>query len=285
MKSLRSLSSLKSISSASRMRISPIRALQDNYMYLLVDNATHQAAAVDPVNPSAVASLVDDYGVDLKAILTTHHHYDHAHGNAELISMFPEIVVYGGDQRVQGITRLVGHMDQIKLGTLNIECLLTPCHTKGHICYYVTSEFDSASGPDSSSDSIERAVFTGDTLFIGGCGRFFEGSAEQMNNNLNNILGNLPNDTKVYCGHEYTVNNLKFALSVEPTNSDIKTKLQWAQSRISKREPTVPSSIGEEKKINPFMRLKRSAVKRYTDETEEKEVMAVLRQRKNDFKP
>lgn len=299
-KSLKSFSSLKSLSthsSISKMiKVFPIKALQDNYMYLLVDDSTRQAAAVDPVNASAMASAVSDYGVELKAILTTHHHHDHAHGNADMLTMFPQITVYGGDNRIQALTKAVNHGDVIRLGSLNIECLSTPCHTKGHICYYVTTiDTDSVTtNADSNSPttagnsgpaSVERVVFTGDTLFIAGCGRFFEGSPEQMDQNLNITLANLPADTKVYCGHEYTVANLKFALTVEPQNLDIKLKLTWAQNKVTKKEPTVPSTIGEEKRINPFMRLKRTQVKKFTGETDELEVMTVLRQRKNDFNP
>lgn len=287
--SLKSQSSFKSITMAAiRMRVLPIRALQDNYMYLLIDESTRLAAAVDPVNASAMASAVADQGVDLKAILTTHHHYDHAHGNADMLSMFPELTIYGGDTRVQAINKLVSNGENLKLGSLNIECLATPCHTKGHICYYVTCDPDPLSSKESvgsSSTNNERAVFTGDTLFIAGCGRFFEGSSEQMDYNLNTVLGNLPLETRVFCGHEYTVTNLKFALSVEPQNADIKSKLNWAQNKVAKREPTVPSTIGDEKKINPFMRLKKSAVKKYTGETDELEVMTVLRHRKNEFQP
>jgi hydroxyacylglutathione hydrolase len=290
-KSLKSSSSnsLKSISSSTshRMKVHPIKALQDNYMYLLVDEATRHAAAVDPVNASAMASAVADHGVDLKAILTTHHHYDHANGNSDMLSMFPELVVYGGDYRVQGLTKIVAHGDVIKLGTLNIECLATPCHTRGHICYYVTADTidQPAAATTTTSETSEKVVFTGDTLFIAGCGRFFEGSSDQMIQNLNVILGNLPPDTKVYCGHEYTVTNLKFALSVEPHNVDIKNKLDWASNKVAKREPTVPSTIGEEKKINPFMRLHVNHVKKFTGETDEIEVMTVLRHKKNEFVP
>lgn len=278
LKSLSSVGSSTGLNQLIRMKVIPIKALQDNYMYLLIDDSTKQAAAIDPVNASAMASAVHDHGAHLKAILTTHHHYDHAHGNTDLLGMFPDLTVYGGDSRVQAMNNMVAHSDKIKLGSLNIECLSTPCHTKGHICYYVTSD-----GADPSEQ--ERVVFTGDTLFIAGCGRFFEGSSEQMINNLNNILGNLPADTRVYCGHEYTVTNLKFALSVEPQNIDIKNKLAWAQNRQTKREPTIPSTIGEEKKINPFMRLKQAQVKKYTGETDELEIMTVLRHKKNEFVP
>lgn len=278
-RSIKSLSSLKSIDSGLKMKVLPVKALQDNYMYLLIDDATKQAAAIDPVNASAMADVVSEQGVELKAILTTHHHYDHAHGNTDMLDMFPDLLVYGGDNRVQALNKMVEHGELIKLGSLNIECLSTPCHTKGHICYYVTLD---TSGSDPSDD--ERVVFTGDTLFIAGCGRFFEGSPEQMDRNLNSVLGHLPDNTKVYCGHEYTVTNLKFALSVEPQNIDIKSKLAWAQNKVLKREATVPSTIGEEKRINPFMRLKEPQVKKYTGEQDELEVMSMLRHRKNEFR-
>lgn len=278
-RSLKSLTSLRSLDSGINMKVIPVRALQDNYMYLLVDDITKQAAAVDPVNASAMSSTVHDLGVELKAILTTHHHYDHAHGNTDMLDMFPDLLVYGGDNRVQALNKLVEHGEVIKLGSLNIECLSTPCHTKGHICYYVT-----CNNPNSDPSDNERVVFTGDTLFIAGCGRFFEGSPEQMDRNLNTVLGTLPENTKVYCGHEYTVTNLKFALSVEPQNKDIKSKLVWAQNKVSRREATVPSTIGEEKRINPFMRLKEPQVKKYTGEQDELEVMSVLRHKKNEFK-
>lgn len=340
-KSIKSTSSLRSLAtqiasvtnsvttivSPIKMKVYPIRALQDNYMYLLVDEFTKQAAAVDPVNASAMANAVSDHGVDLKCILTTHHHYDHAHGNSDMVTMYPDLVVYGGDPRVQALTKPVSHGEVIKLGTLTIECLSTPCHTRGHICYYVHNEELPGSGiqsfPTSSSAApasdqtnhgnnnldfpaspppqvsatmaaisqgtsntpIERVVFTGDTLFIAGCGRFFEGTSEQMDHNLNFILGGLPNDTRVYCGHEYTVTNLKFALTVEPQNPDIKMKLDWAQSKVAKREPTVPSTIGDEKRINPFMRLNKAQVRKYTREQNDLEVMSVLRQKKNEFVP
>lgn len=287
-KSIKS-SSLKSLglNCSLKMEVHPIRALQDNYMYLVIDKLSRQAAAVDPVNASAMASAVADHEVDLKAVLTTHHHYDHANGNSDMASMFPNIVILGGDMRVQALNRTVVHGDTLKVGSLNIECLSTPCHTKGHICYYVTCDLDPTSNPDENSQEArqERAVFTGDTLFIAGCGRFFEGSSEQMDHNLNVILGGLPPDTRVYCGHEYTVTNLKFALSVEPQNTDIKSKLNWAQHRVAKREPTVPSTIGEEKKINPFMRLKKAQVKKFAGENDELEVMTILRHKKNEFVP
>ena len=166
------------------MKIRILPALSDNYMYLLVDNDTKEAAIVDPVDPDSVIKAVEEEGVKLTTLLTTHHHWDHAGGNADLIKRVPGLTVFGGDDRIDGVTRMVKHGDELKVGSLNIQCIFTPCHTTGHICYYVTKNTD-------------KAVFTGDTLFLGGCGRFFEGTAPQMYEALVKKLGTLPGETKV----------------------------------------------------------------------------------------
>uniref|UniRef100_A0A803VYX0 Hydroxyacylglutathione hydrolase, mitochondrial n=1 Tax=Ficedula albicollis TaxID=59894 RepID=A0A803VYX0_FICAL len=201
------------------MKVEILPALTDNYMYLLIDQDTREAAIVDPVQPQKVLDAVKKHGVKLTTVLTTHHHWDHAGGNEKLVKMEPGLHVYGGDSRVGALTQRVSHLTALKVGSLSVKCLSTPCHTSGHICYYVTK-------PNSSEPP---AVFTGDTLFVGGCGQFFEGTAEQMHTNLTQILGTLPEDTKVFCGHECTVRNLKFALKVEPENEVVKEKLLWAK--------------------------------------------------------
>eukprot|EP00106_Octopus_bimaculoides_P016380 XP_014783822.1 PREDICTED: hydroxyacylglutathione hydrolase, mitochondrial-like [Octopus bimaculoides] len=166
------------------MKIKLLPALQDNYMYLLIDDTTKLCAAVDPVDPKLIMSAVQEEGVSLTTVLTTHHHWDHAGGNEGLVKLAPGIDVFGGDDRIPALTHHVSHGDEFKLGSLNIKCLHTPCHTTGHICYFVTS-----------NDEHQPAVFTGDTLFIGGCGRFFEGTPNQMYNALVNILAALPKNT------------------------------------------------------------------------------------------
>lgn len=135
--------------------------------------------------------------------------------------------MYGGDDRIGALTDKVKQDDEIRLGKLTIRCLFTPCHTTGHICYYI----DSANG--------ERAVFTGDTLFSAGCGRFFEGNATDMTAALIGKLSLLPNDTNVYCGHEYTLQNLAFAKHVEPNNQEIVKKIEWAKKMRIENTPTV----------------------------------------------
>lgn len=256
------------------MKIELIPALSDNYMYLLIDVESKQAAAVDPVEPLTIVEAARKQEVNLTAILTTHHHWDHASGNNKLVKLLPNLKVYGGDDRVDALTKKVSHSNTFKLGSLNIKCLFTPCHTTGHICYYVTK--DGSSEPP--------AVFTGDTLFVAGCGKFFEGSAEQMHRALIDVLGSLPPETRVFCGHEYTVSNLKFARHVEPDNEDVKKKLEWAKEKCSKGEPTIPSTLADEFTYNPFMRVKEKSVQDHVKQTDSIETMRSLRKEKDGFK-
>ncbi|XP_071963967.1 hydroxyacylglutathione hydrolase, mitochondrial-like isoform X2 [Antedon mediterranea] len=256
------------------MRVRLLPALQDNYMYLLVDEESNEAAIVDPVEPEKVVEAVKQEGVKLTSVLTTHHHWDHSGGNEKLVSLQQGLNVYGGDDRIPALTNKVSHDDKFKVGSLNIQCLFTPCHTSGHICFYVTGQ-----------DGQDPAVFTGDTLFIAGCGKFFEGQPDQMYNALINVLSNLPDETKVYCGHEYTVSNLRFAEHVEPSNFDIKEKMSWAQVQRSKDTPTIPSTIGEEKKYNPFMRVRVKSVQDHVGQSEGIATMGALRTEKDGFKP
>lgn len=201
----------------------------------IIDNTTKEAAIVDPVDPVRVLITAADQAVKLKMVLTTHHHWDHAGGNEKLVEKFSAshnntsgaLKVYGGDDRIGALTDKVKQDDVIRLGNLNIRCLFTPCHTTGHICYYLESE------------KGDRAVFTGDTLFLGGCGRFFEGTAEQMHSALIGKISQLPDDTNVYCGHEYTLQNLAFGHHVEPNNTDIANKIKWAKTQRANNLPTV----------------------------------------------
>lgn len=256
------------------MKVSVLSALEDNYMYLITDEKTKEAAIVDPVNPDKVVEAVAKEGVTLKSVLTTHHHWDHAGGNENLVKKVKGLAVYGGDDRIGALTNKVTQDDKFKIGSLNVRCLFTPCHTSGHICYLVTGE-----------SGEEPSVFTGDTLFLSGCGKFFEGTPKQMHSALIEKLGSLPEDTKVYCGHEYTVNNLKYALHVEPDNKEIQQRMEWAKDMRAKKVPTVPGTIGEEKKYNPFMRVDVSAVQQHVKQTNPVDVMGALRRDKDGFKP
>ncbi|XP_020229115.1 hydroxyacylglutathione hydrolase cytoplasmic isoform X2 [Cajanus cajan] len=228
------------------MKIYHVPCLQDSYSYLIVDESSREGAVVDPVEPEKVLEAANSHGVNLKLVLTSHRHGDHAGGNEKIKQLVPGIKVYGGSvDNVKGCTDKVQNGDKVSLGAdVNILSLHTPCHTKGHISYYVTGKEDE-----------QPAVFTGDTLFIAGCGKFFEGTAEQMYQSLCVTLGSLPKSTRVYCGHEYAEKNLQFALTIEPDNSRIQQKLTWAQNQKQAGLPTIPSTIEEEMETNPFMRV------------------------------
>jgi hydroxyacylglutathione hydrolase len=224
------------------MRIVPIPVLADNYAYLIIDETTKEAGVVDPSEAGPVADTVRKEGVKLLSIINTHHHWDHVGGNEGLLKEFPGIKVYGHKRdkdRTPGITNLVDEGDTINIGQHQARFLFIPCHTSGHVALYFPKE---------------KAVFTGDTLFIAGCGRLFEGTAADMHNNMVKLTA-LPDDTRVYCGHEYTVKNLQFALTLEPSNAKAQAKLQWAQDMRAKKQPTIPSTVAEEKEFNPFVRV------------------------------
>lgn len=265
--------SLQTVSRHRDMKVCLVPALEDNYMYIVIDEQTKQCAVVDPVEPSKILKAVKEEDVKLVSVLTTHHHWDHAGGNEELISLTGKLPVYGGDDRIGALTNKITDGDQFTIGSLKVRCMFTPCHTSGHICYYVT-------GPSGE----QPAVFTGDTLFVGGCGKFFEGNGSQMYTALVDKLGSLPKDTKVYCGHEYTLSNLKFASHVEPNSEAIKSKMEWATNQRSRNEPTIPSTIGVEFEYNPFMRVREPSVQQHAGSTDPVQVMDALRNEKNNFR-
>nr|XP_030140325.3 hydroxyacylglutathione hydrolase-like protein isoform X2 [Taeniopygia guttata] len=222
------------------MKVKVISVLEDNYVYLVIEESSRNAVAVDAAVPRRLLEIVRKEDVVLKAILTTHHHCarsarrDHARGNEELAQLLPGLQVFGADERVGALTHRVSHGQELAFGSIRVRCLFTPCHTSGHMCYFMWED-DSPDAP---------ALFSGDTLFVGGCGQFFEGTAEQMLTNLTQILGALPRDTKVFCGHECTVRNLKFALKVEPENEKVKEKLAWAKSISTLGHLCSPGSSG-----------------------------------------
>jgi hydroxyacylglutathione hydrolase len=257
------------------MKVIPIPANQDNYQYLIIDdNGKKQAAIVDPVDVSEIKKVVEKENVQLIAGFVTHHHMDHSAHSGRLRSTFGDTTeVFGHDsKRINGQTLDTVHGGTFSLGDLKVTTYHTPCHTSTHVCYFVVDQ-----------KSNERAVFTGDTLFIGGCGRFFEGNAQEMDEALNKTLADLPDDTKVYCGHEYTVQNLKFAKKVDPNNPAVEEKFKWAQKLRESKQYTIPSTIGDEKKYNPFMRVREDALKAATGKTDPIDVMQALRDMKNNM--
>lgn len=255
------------------MEVVVVPQLSDNYAYLIVDPATRDAAIVDCAEVAPVLAAVDRAGANLTAILPTHHHFDHVGGNDDLLAARPGLTVYGFDDRVPGLTHRVGHGDRVAVGSLEAEVLSIPAHTTGHIAYYFAKE---------------RAVFTGDTLFAGGCGRLFEGDAAMMVSSMEK-LRELPDETRVYFGHEYTVKNLEFALTLEPNNRALREKRDWAAGTVRDGGYTTPTTIASEKETNPFFRWRSSELRatlaaRFPDlPMEDVAVFAKTRQLKDNF--
>lgn len=180
----------------------------DNYAYVIIDEPSKEAVIIDPANPEEVVPvvkpLVESGRINLTGIINTHHHRDHAGGNKEMLKRFKGLSVTGGKD-CEAVTKTPRHGEEFQVGQkISVKALHTPCHTQDSICYFF-------------QDGDDRAVFTGDTLFIAGCGRFFEGTAIEMHKALNETLAGLPGDTKVFPGHEYTKANVKFAASVLQT--------------------------------------------------------------------
>ncbi|POG82632.1 hydroxyacylglutathione hydrolase [Rhizophagus irregularis DAOM 181602=DAOM 197198] len=191
------------------MRIIPIPIFENNYSYLIVDDKANEAAAVDPAEPQKVLAVLAQTGAKLTSILTTHHHQKHSVGNIELVLTKPNLAVYGADARIPELNYVCKHNEEFTVGTLKVRSFHTPSHTKGSVCYYVRDG-------NEMNEELEKAIFTGDTLLTGGCGKFIEGDAKDMYNVLYNILGQLPRDTKVYCGHECALNNLQVNSILHP---------------------------------------------------------------------
>jgi hydroxyacylglutathione hydrolase len=222
------------------VEVTVIPCLKDNYAYLLRAPGAARAVVVDASEAAPVLAALDRLGLALGAILSTHHHPDHVLGNEELVARYPGSDVFGSEHdrgRIPAQTRFVGEGELIDVEGLSFRCLLVPGHTLGAVAYY-------GSG----------AVFTGDTLFASGCGRLFEGTPAMMYESLNVKLGALPPETRVYCGHEYTASNLRFAAHVEPGNGAVKAKAARVAALREKGEPTVPSTLADERATNPFMR-------------------------------
>lgn len=228
-----------------------IPAFQDNYLWLLFTDAERRrAAVVDPGSAPEILSALRKNNSRLCDILITHHHADHVGGIKELREAFPEARVYGPDDpRIEGLTDLLRAGDVVCLTDSSVcfEVMEVPGHTRSHIAYYQNDHSESA------------CLFCGDTLFACGCGRLFEGSAEQMHASLQKIR-NLPADTRVYCAHEYTLDNIAFAKWVEPDNPQLLAREQEAQALRARGIPTVPSLLATELLSNPFLRWDQAAV-------------------------
>jgi hydroxyacylglutathione hydrolase len=214
--------------------------LADNYVYVLHDTEAGATAVVDPGLAEPVLEILAQRHWQLDYILNTHHHWDHVGGNLELQQMTGCTIIGGtGDEnRIPGLTQTVQEGDVLWLGHERIEVIAVPGHTLHHVVYYL---------PDAQS------LFCGDTLFVMGCGRLFEGTAEQLWQSLQKFKA-MPGATKLYCTHEYTQKNGQFALTLEPDNMDLQTKMLKVNTLRQQSLPTVPSSLAEEWATNPFLR-------------------------------
>lgn len=252
-------------------QVIPLRAFEDNYVWTLRD-ATH-AAVVDPGEAEPVIEYLERENLTLAAILNTHHHADHVGGNTDLLQRW-KVPVYGPrDERIPETTHPLANGQRFVLPHFGIELevLDIPAHTRTHIAFYGGG-----------------MLFCGDTLFAAGCGRLFEGTPRQMHDALRR-MARLPDDTRVYCGHEYTLSNIRFARAAEPGNTALVTLEQQMQALRDAGQPTLPSTIGQEKATNPFMRVDAPEVihaaqtRSGTEMTDPVEVLAALREWKNKF--
>ena len=252
------------------MIVEIIPCLSDNYSYLIHEKETGTVSIVDPSEFNACDKIINKYK-KLDFILNTHHHADHVGANLELKKKYnAKILGSNSDKdRIPGIDILLKENQKKKIGNLEFKVIFIPGHTKGHVAFF----FDK-----------EKTAFTGDTLFSLGCGRVFEGTHEEMFNSLNKIKS-LPQDTKIYCGHEYTKSNLNFCLAHDSKNPLLKEKQIDIQKKINSNQPTIPVTLGQEIKTNIFLRCNDPEIKHALGlkDSSEVEVFSKLRELKDSF--
>lgn len=256
------------------MDVYRLPALSDNYIFLLHDAHQNQAAVVDPAEAGPVLEKLAELGAELIAIFNTHHHADHVGGNRELRKHFPNLTVYGGAEdrdRIPGQEVFLKEGDRVEFSGRQAHVFFVPGHTRGHIAYYF---------PATENEGGE--LFCGDTLFAGGCGRLFEGTPSQMVSSLSK-LRSLPDDTRIWCAHEYTLKNLEFALTVDGDNISLRDRFEKVTIARSHNQPTIPSLIGVEKATNPFLRWDEPALKLAVKGKDDIQTFARIRGMKDQF--
>ena len=224
------------------MKIEIIKCLQDNYAYIVIDEASNLSIVVDPSESKPIIDYVEKNKLNLKFILNTHHHFDHVGGNKELKKKYNlKVIGFKGDKnRIPEIDITLSDKEIWKSNNFETKIYHIPGHTSGHICYHFFKQ---------------NILFTGDTLFSLGCGRIFEGTYEEMFSSLQLIKG-FPLDTKIYCGHEYTLNNSNFCINYDKENSALQDKIKLIKKKLDNNLPTMPTTIKEELECNIFLRSK-----------------------------
>ncbi len=224
------------------MRVEVIPCLQDNYSYLIIDKSNNSACVVDPSEAKPIINFVEKENINLKYILNTHHHFDHVGGNKNLKKKYNSVVIgYKDDaNRIPEIDILLEDNQIWKADNFEAKIMHIPGHTTGHICYHFFKE---------------KLIFTGDTLFSLGCGKLFEGTYQDMFSSLKKIK-KLSQDTKIYCGHEYTLQNSKFCIEYDPENTKLKNKITEIKKKLKNNLPTIPSTLKDENECNIFLRAK-----------------------------
>jgi len=252
------------------LSVEPIKAYTDNYIWLVSTN--EGSIVVDPGESKEILNLIDTNQIDLKGVLITHHHYDHTNGLLDLTNKM-NLEVYG-PEKIEGINNIVNESDKFSLIGIDFEVIEIPGHTLDHLAFY-------------SSNSEDPMLFCGDTLFAGGCGRVFEGTFEQMFMSLKKI-SKYPKETKVFCGHEYTLSNLKFALEVDKDNKDLVNEFNNIEKLISSDIPSLPTNLNKELKLNPFLRchdidIKNKVIEKFDIIDDELQIFTALRKWKDNF--
>jgi len=256
------------------LEIERVYCLSDNYSWLLHEPEAGLTAVVDPAELEPVEAALSAKGWKLTHIFNTHHHGDHVGANLDLKSLHPGLTIIGpkaDEARIPGIDTRVADGDKFGFGAHEVHVFDTPGHTRGHITFHIPSA---------------QALFPGDTLFALGCGRLFEGTPQQMWSSLSKLLP-LPDETRVYCAHEYTQSNAKFAVTVDPSNEKLAQRKSDIDAARSKGLPTVPSLLGEEKATNPFLRPDSPAIRAqlgFSAEEADWKVFEAVRAAKDNFR-